>query len=105
MSRKVIKARPDADLGIVVSGASVLVGGEESFFYADPKGISLVGDISILADPSHIRVATNYVFQDANHLTIPSTVVTPQPVLVANSPIGGLREIGEEVARVLSQLI
>jgi hypothetical protein len=106
MARRVIKALPDANAGIEVGRNAVRVSGSrESFIYVGEDGLYLVGPISILSEPQDIRIAGTYTFPTAYKCAIPSTMVTPQPILEVNSPVEGFASIASEVARLLGELL
>ena len=106
MGRRVLKATPDALAGLEIQDEAVkLSGSNESFFYSDESGCYIVGPISIRTDPENIRIATGYTFQPAYKAQLPSTCATPQPVLVANSPVEGFAAFASEVSELLGELL
>jgi hypothetical protein len=106
MGRRIIKASEDALAGLEVrQDAARLNGSNESFFYTDESGCYIGGNISIRANPENIRIATGYTFPTAYEAQLPSTVVNPQPMLIANSPVEGFANFAAEVSRLLGQLL
>jgi len=106
MGRRVIKAAADALAGIEVREDSVRMNGSnENFFYADESGCYIRGPMSINTNPEDIRRATGYTFPPAYKAQLPSTVVNPQAMLIANSPVEGFADFASEVATLLGQLL
>jgi hypothetical protein len=106
MPRRVIKASSDALAAVEVGEQFARMNGNnENFFYADESGCYISGPISIRADPSDVRIGTGYTFQPAYKAQIPSTISSPQPTIVANSPVEGFSRFAEEVAELLGDLL
>jgi hypothetical protein len=80
-------------------------GNRENFFYADESGAYVVGNTSFLAEPQNIRFAGMFRFLTAYEMMIPSTVVTPRPMLYPESPVEGFSSLAESVAEFISELI
>lgn len=84
-SVKVFKAHPDATAGISVGTAvSRMSGNKDNFVMTDEKGVTISGPISILQDTNQIRIGAIYTMNNAIDLQVPSSLVTPVPVLIAN---------------------
>lgn len=104
--RRFIKASDDSPAGIEVGENAIRVSGNrENFFYADASGVYLVGPISLLAEPQNIRIGSKYVLPTAYRGVIPSTLASPQPMFVENSPVEGFADLAEEVASLLGDLL
>ena len=103
--KRVIKVHETAAAGLEIGPeAAKLAGSRENFFFANDRGCYIVGPISILTETQNIRVSANYRMPTPYELAIPSTIVTPQPVLIENSPVEGFSSIAEEIASLLGEL-
>jgi len=106
MPRRVVKASPDAEPGLEVGeNAARLSGSRNSFFFADDSGCYLVGNLSFLAEPQNMRIASMYTFPTAYRAALPSTTYNPRPMLTPNPPVEGFTSLATEVARLLGELI
>jgi hypothetical protein len=84
-SVKVLKAHPDAVAGISVGTiCSRMNGNKDNFIMTDEKGVTISGPISIVQDTNQIRIGAIYTMNNAVDLQVPSSLVTPVPVLIAN---------------------
>jgi hypothetical protein len=101
-----IKASDASQAGLEVGENAIrLSGGREAFFYSDASGCYIVGSISLLAEPNNIRVGSKYLFPTAYQGVIPSTLASPQPIFIENSPVQGFADLAEEVESLLSDLL
>jgi hypothetical protein len=104
--KRIIKASDESTAGLEVGeGAVRLSGDRTSFFYSDPSGVYLVGNVSILAEPQNIRIASNYVFPTAYKGQIPSTLASPQAIFIEDSPVEGFTELADSVTALLGELL
>ncbi len=103
---KVIRATAESDAGLEISNTgAALVGHKNNFVIADDRGITLKGNISIVADSHNIRRGGMFVgLSDFAHM-IPSTAFTPVPQHIPFPPITGIVGITTDVAFFLSLLI
>jgi len=104
--RRIIKAARDAEAGAEITRfSSRLSGSRNSFFYTDESGCYIVGPVSILAEPQDIRIAAAWTLPTAYEAALPSTSVTPRPILTPSSPVEGFAELAAEVSRLLGELL
>lgn len=104
--KRVLKVTPTTDAGIEVTEQSArLSGNSENFVYADDSGVYCVGPVSFLSEPDNMRIAGMFRFPTAYEMTIPSTVVSPRPMLIPDPPIEGFTNLAEAVADFISELI
>lgn len=103
---RILKARRDALAAVKITEQSVIIAGSDATLVGiDSRGITLKGNISIVADAMNRRVGGLFVgLNDFMHC-IPSTMFTPIPSLIPMPPIAGLVNIGKDVAFFTAMLI
>lgn len=106
MARRVVKVSDEATAGLVVNEqAAKLSGDRDNFIHLCSDGVSIVGNISLLAEPENIRIGSVWVLPRGYEAMLPSTAVNPQPILVLNNPAEGITSLVEEVAQLLAELV
>ena len=104
--RKVWKTALDAKAGMSVTDETVTMQSSKgNFIVQTDQGTFHGGKHSFICSPSDIRIAGNWVFNDHLVSTLPSTIVTPMPVLTTSYPIAGVANIASMVASFSSMLI
>lgn len=104
--KRVLKVTPTTDAGVEVTEQSAkLSGNSENFIYTDDSGIYCVGPVSFLSEPENMRIAGMFRFPTAYEMAIPSTAVSPRPMLIPDPPIEGFTTLAEAVAEFLSELL
>ena len=105
-TKKVWKTSLTAKAGMSVSDESATIqGSKDSFIAVTPEGTYHGGKHSFICAPSDIRIAGMWTFNDSLVSTLPSTIVTPVPVLRSSQPISGVANITSMVAQLSSLLI
>ena len=103
---KVWKVNEKADAGIKVSedSISIVVGtnGSPNGIMIDETGVYINGKISITTAPEQIRINSIFVEQNKWANIFPSTVASPVPALVLNSPLSGIEQMLKGVEYALS---
>lgn len=104
--RRVIKADLNSDTGIEVGSQAVRIAGNlNNLIHIDSGGVSIVGPVSFLAQPEDIRIGGQWVFPTGYEGQLPSSIVNPQPMFIAHSPVAGFQDIADQVAELLGELI
>ena len=104
--KKVWKVSMDAQAGMAVTEESAsMQGSKENFIIMTPDGTYHGGKHSFVCSPSDIRIAGMWTFNDSIVSTLPSTIVTPIPVLSSSQPINGIANITSMVAQLATLLI
>lgn len=104
--KKVWKTGLDAQAGMAVTGESAsMQGSKDSFVVVTPDGTFHGGKHSFICAPSDIRIGGMWTFNDSITTTLPSTIVTPIPVLSNSQPISGVANITSMVAQLATLLI
>lgn len=105
-TKKVWKTSLEAKAGMSVSEeAATMQGSKDSFIITTPDGTYHGGKHSFICAPSDIRIAGMWTFNDSIVSTLPSTIVTPIPVLSSSQPISGVANITSMVAQLSALLI
>lgn len=106
MSKKVWKTSLEAKAGMsVAEEAATMQGSKDSYIAMTPDGTYHGGKHSFICAPSDIRIAGMWTFNDSIVSTLPSTIVTPIPVLSSSQPISGVANITSMVAQLSALLI
>lgn len=106
MGTKTLKSTPDSKAGVVVSTNTVRTSvSEDNGILVDEKGVTINGPISIVSNTSQIRTAGLWTFNDVFQLMIPSTLATPRPTLMIDSPTGNLEKLMEESTVMIGLLL
>lgn len=103
--RKTWKTSLNAQAGMTITEDSAIIQGDKKNFVAStPEGNYISGKVSFISAPSDIRIAGMWTFNDSLTSTLPSTIVTPMPVLRMSPPVEGLVQM-QEVVSLLSMLL
>lgn len=104
--KRVLKVSPTTDAGIEVTEKSArLSGNNENFVYTDESGVYCVGPVSFLSEPQNMKIAGMFRFPTAYEMSIPSTAVSPMPMLIPDPPIEGFTSLANAVAEFISELV
>ena len=104
--KRIFKVTPETDAGVEVTEQSArLSGNRDNFVYTDDSGIYCVGSVSFLAEPQNMRVAGLFRFPTAYEMAIPSTAITPRPMLIPDPPVDGFTNLASAVAEFISELL
>lgn len=105
IDKKVWKTSLNAEAGMTVTGdISIIQGNKKNFVASTPEGNYISGKVSLISAPSDIRIGGMWTFNDQLTSTLPSTIVTPIPVLRLSPPVEGLVQM-QEVISLLSMLL
>lgn len=105
-TKKVWKTSLEAKAGMSVSEeAATIQGSKDSFIAVTPEGTYHGGKHSFICAPSDIRIGGMWTFNNAIVSTLPSTIVTPIPVLSSSQPVSGVANITSMVAQLSALLI
>lgn len=84
---KHIKDKPEVEAGIVVDSKAVRAHGtKENYIQIDQKGTTISGPLSFVAGSAQMRFSSLWNMNNEIALSLPSTMATPTPVMVINSP-------------------
>jgi len=104
--KKVWKTSLKAKAGMAVTEESAsMQGSKDNFIITTPEGTYHGGKHSFICAPSDIRIGGMWTFNDAIVSTLPSTIVTPIPVLSSSQPLSGVANITSMVAQLSALLI
>ncbi len=103
---KIWKASKKSSAGMMITeNSALIVANPYNLIAVNEYGVTLVGNISIVADAHNIR--RGGLFVGINDFTdmIPSTILTPLPKQIPFPPINGLTNIAKDVAFFKSLLL
>lgn len=104
--RKVWKTSLNAKAGMSVTDeVATMQSSKDNFIVQTKDGTFHGGKHSFICAPSDIRIAGNWVLNDHMVSTLPSTIVTPMPVLNASYPISGVANIASMVQSFSKMLV
>jgi hypothetical protein len=105
MGTKIIKSQAVSDAGVVVADNSVrMTVKEDNGVVVAENGTTINGPISIVSNPSQVRIGGLWTFNNPFQMMIPSTYATPAPVLMVDPPVKQLTSIMEDAAVMLGLL-
>ena len=104
--KKVWKASLNAKAGMSVTDeTATMQSSKDNFIVQTDEGTFHGGKQSFICAPSDIRIAGNWTFNDHMVSTLPSTIVTPMPVLNTSYPLSGVANIASIVQSFSKMLI
>lgn len=104
--KKVWKSSLIAKAGMSVSDdAATMQGSKDNFLIMNQEGSYHGGKHSFICAPSDIRIGGMWVLNDQLVSTLPSTIITPLPVMKLSYPVSGIANISSMVAQMSSLLI
>ena len=89
----------------VSEDAATMQASKSNFVVLTSDGTYHGGKHSFICGPSDIRIGGMWTFNDNILSTLPSTIVTPIPVLSNSQPISGVANITTMVAELATLLI
>jgi hypothetical protein len=105
---KVWKLNDKSETGIRVTDNSISIvagtNGSPNGIMVDETGVYINGKLSITASPDQIRVNGIFIRQDKWADIFPSTVASPTPGLVLNTPVSGVEQMLLGIRWALSNL-
>ena len=103
--KKVWKTSLHAEGGMTITeDIAIIQGDKKNFVASTSEGNYISGKVSFISAPSDIRIGGMWTFNDHLTSTLPSTIVTPSPVLRLSPPVEGLVQM-QEVVSLLSMLL
>ena len=108
VSPKVIKAWfSDDSAGISIDYSSVILsaGPKVAIGLDVNSGIVIKGNIGITGYPSSVSFAGLWKFNDLMLSTIPSTIITPNPVLRFTIPTSNMLGVMTEITKILGSFV
>lgn len=104
--KKIWKSSLNSSAGMsVAEDVATIQSGKSNFIVLTSDGTYHGGKHSFICAPSDIRIGGMWTFNDNILSTIPSTIVTPTPVLSNSQPLSGVANIATMVAQLSSLLI
>lgn len=105
MGTKVIKSKSTSDAGIVVADNLVrMTVKEDNGVTVAENGTTIAGPISLVSNPSQIRVGGLWTFNNPFQMMLPSTYATPSAVLMVDPPVKQLTSIMKDAGVMLGLL-
>jgi len=103
MGTKIIKSNAASDAGVVVADNVVRINSkEDNGVMVDERGVTITGPVSFVSGTNHIRVGGLWTFNNPTRLMIPSTLATPSPVLIVDSPVKQLANIMKDASVMIA---
>ena len=104
--KKVWKSSLTAKAGMSISDdTATMQGSKDNYIVMNGDGTYHGGKHSFICAPSDIRIGGMWVFNDQLVSTLPSTIITPLPVLKQSYPLSGVANISSMVAQMSALLI
>lgn len=104
--KKIWKSSLSASAGMSVSeDVTTMQSSKSNFIVLTSEGTYHGGKHSFVCAPSDIRIGGMWTFNDNILSTLPSTIVTPIPVLSNSQPLSGVANITTMVAELAAMLI
>lgn len=106
-AQKVWKYSPDSEASVKVGvGFAGLQGGQDHCFYSDATlGNFIKGPVSLTAHPSNIRIHGFWTLNPKLLSCVPSSITTPNAVLVCDLPLSGAVELITEAVMLMAGVL
>ena len=105
--RRLMRVQDSLNTGVFAEATSAgIVGNADNSMVSSDKGNAINGKLSVMAFPSDIRIGGMWKLNPLLLSTVPSTIVTPVPVLVFDVPGKDLaKDIGLTVTALLQFMV
>lgn len=102
---KTFKSQTDAPAGVVVSSNTArLHGNEDNYVLTDERGTTINGPVSFVSGTEQLRFAGLWTMNNQLALTLPSTLATPNPVMMVNPPIRQFTGLAKDASVMIGLL-